>query len=104
MLLLLIYKKYIQREVNLTKYGSKKAYLIYKRRTNKKDKPITSIALIQTNKGEEPPLGFEIIKESITKRDANLSSNKKRSLYLCIYRGDGPPITDITIMKGILYI
>ena len=80
---------------------------------------ITGLSLISVDIGEEAPLGFEIISRTPGSHDANLtygsrfgikdrninndssslrsSSSRSRQVFLCIYRGDGPSITDIGI-------
>ena len=48
----------------------------------------------------QPPLGFEVISQTPGANDANLTFKSKtgNSIHLCVYRGNGPPITQLGVV------
>ena len=89
---------HLHREGDLQRHGTRPTYIFFRRAKN--EKPITALALISIDRGEEPPLGFEMVARTPGSRDANLTYGSRAAppLFLCIHRGDGPPITDIGIV------
>ena len=86
------------REGDLQRHGARSTYIYIRR--GKNEKALTGLSLMLMDYGEEPPLGFDMISRTPGSRDANLTygSSRESGMFLCVYRGNGAPITDIGVV------
>lgn len=80
--------------------GGPAIYLCYKRAPSvlsaSSKRPITGICVIIPSADEDIPYGYEVVR-GFCGIPANLNTgNQGKPVYLCVYRGDGAPVTEIS--------
>lgn len=85
---------------NVNKGNNRQVYLCYHRAPKgSKQRPITGLGVVFKNISEEPALGFQAIDKTVTGDLASLNGGAGNySIYLCVHRGNGAPIQDISVI------
>ena len=65
---------------------SPELYIVYKRKSNDEEIPITSLCIIFTERGESIPSSFSKISRTLTNQDGSLTPTGKNASYLCYSR------------------